>query len=378
MATCMKSDCWCQVCFDPFGPEGAFQLGSCGHIFHVGCIQQSALHRMECPLCRAPLPRRFYELFGLEAEMPIGFEFNEWNLPLDQEPHRFLNFTQWGDKMTWDHTLKRPQMITSLEWDPMSWMTSDYEVEIRARSMEDEGEREVFCRNFGGHWNEEHKKFFRIPEERVDSEKRSMHGWPHWDRGHISRVASKYDTTPIGRAKFLLALKEAAIQYVESEKHNVAIGNNDIIEIEEADMKRMNSMDAFTRRINSTIIQWRTYLASINGDTLVISDAKVDEFVAMVEHARKIHREGETDDTPTRKRKREEEEADSDYSPEFKREMERVDENMRMAPPRESQRRRTRAQARRLEFQQANLNAPVVHEIGESSSAAIMDISDSE
>jgi hypothetical protein len=46
MAKWMESDCWCQV-------------------FHVGCIQQSALHRMECPQCRAPLPRRFYELFGI-------------------------------------------------------------------------------------------------------------------------------------------------------------------------------------------------------------------------------------------------------------------------------------------------------------------------
>ena len=110
----------------------------------------------------------------------------------------------------------------------------------------------------------------------------------------------------------------------------------------------------------------------------MISDAKVDEFVAMVEHARKIHREGETDDTPTRKRKREDEEADSDHSPDFKREMQRVDENMRLAPLRESQRRQTRQQARRLEFVQANLIAPVVHEIGESSSAAIMEISDSE
>jgi hypothetical protein len=49
MAKWMESDCWCQVCFDALGPEGAFQLGSCGHVFHVGCIQQSALHRMECP-----------------------------------------------------------------------------------------------------------------------------------------------------------------------------------------------------------------------------------------------------------------------------------------------------------------------------------------
>jgi hypothetical protein len=114
-------------------------------------------------------------------------------------------------------------MITSLEWDPMSWMTSDNEVEIRARSMEDEGEHEVFCRNFGGHWNKEHNRFFRIPEERVDFQKKSMNGWPGWDRDHISKLVSKYDTTSIGRAKFLLALKEAAIPYVESEKNNDAM-----------------------------------------------------------------------------------------------------------------------------------------------------------
>jgi hypothetical protein len=137
--------------------------------------------------------------------MPIGFEFNEWNLPLDQEPHRFMNFTQWGDKVTWDRTLKRPQMITSLEWDPMLWMTFDNEVEIRARSMEDEGEREVFCRNFGGHWDKEHNRFFRIPEECVNFQKKSMKGWPGWDRGHISKFASKYDTAPIGRAPFSMS-----------------------------------------------------------------------------------------------------------------------------------------------------------------------------
>jgi hypothetical protein len=39
MAKWMESGCWCQVCFDPLGPEGTFQLGSCGHVFHVGCIQ---------------------------------------------------------------------------------------------------------------------------------------------------------------------------------------------------------------------------------------------------------------------------------------------------------------------------------------------------
>jgi hypothetical protein len=60
--------------------------------------------------------------------------------------------------------------------------------------------------------------------------------------------------------------------------------------------------------------------------------------------------------------------------------MKRVDENMYSAPLQASQRMETRAQAAsfRLEFELTNLDAPVVHEIGESSSAAIMEISDSE
>jgi hypothetical protein len=39
---------------------------------------------------------------------------------------------------------------------------------------------------------------------------------------------------------------------------------------------------------------------------------------------------------------------------------------------------RAQVATRRLEFELENLNAPVVHEIGESSSAAIMEINDSE
>ena len=145
-------------------------------------------------------------------------------------------------------------------------------------------------------------------------------------------------------------------------------------------MKRMNSMDAFLKRMNFTIIQWRTYLASLNGDTLVLNNAKVDKLVAMIKYARKIHWEREIDDSPTRKQNQEEEETNLDYLPTFKHEMKRVDENMHRAPPRANQRMETRAQvaACRLEFELANLNAPVVHKIGESSLTAIMEISDSE
>jgi hypothetical protein len=99
-----------------------------------------------------------------------------------------------------------------------------------------------------------------------------MKGWPGWDRGHISKLISKYNTTPIGRTKFLLALKEAAIQYVELEKNNATDENDDIVESRDVDLRRMNSMDAFLSRMNSTIIQWRTYLTSLNGDTLVLGN----------------------------------------------------------------------------------------------------------
>jgi hypothetical protein len=127
---------------------------------------------------------------------------------MDQEPHRFMNFTQWGDKVAWDRTLKRPQMITSLEWDPMSWMTSDNEVEIRARSMEDEGECKVFYRNFGGHWDKEHNRFFRIPKERVDFQKKSMKGWPGWVEVTFRSLLANTIPRPLGGQNFSLLLKK--------------------------------------------------------------------------------------------------------------------------------------------------------------------------
>jgi hypothetical protein len=69
------------------------------------------------------------------------------------------------------------------------------------------------------------------------------------------------------------------------EKNNAIDENEESIESRDADLRKMNSMDAFLRRMNSTIIQWRIYLTSLNGDTLVLSNTKVDEFMAIVEHA---------------------------------------------------------------------------------------------
>jgi hypothetical protein len=67
----------------------------------------------------------------------------------------------------------------------MSWITFDYEVEIRARSIDDVAKHELFCRKFNGHWSEKHAKFFRNPEERVDFQTQSMKGW---DKDRLSEL----------------------------------------------------------------------------------------------------------------------------------------------------------------------------------------------
>jgi hypothetical protein len=184
-----------------------------------------------------------------------------------------------GDKLEWESALKRPQKITSTEWDSMSWMTFDYEVEIRARSIDDATKHELFCRNFGGHWSMKQAKFFRIPEERMDFQTQSMKGWY---KGCLSELVKVYNTTLIGRTKFLCALKEAAVQYVITEAKNAKSNNKNNSE----------SRRIFLNKMNSTIIQWRTYLDFVMDDGLVMDEAKVDDFVAMVERAKTIYSEG--------------------------------------------------------------------------------------
>ena len=51
--------------------------------------------------------------------------------------------------------------------------------------------------------------------------------------------------------------------------------------------------NAFLVRIISTIIQWKTYIAFIVDDKLLLNNEMVDEFVAMVGCATKIYGEGD-------------------------------------------------------------------------------------
>ena len=96
-----------------------------------------------------------------------------------------------------------------MDRDPFFWMTQDYEVEIRAREIQDSNQQELFCHNFGSHWSTEHKRFFRFPPKKV--EKREDGSWYEVeDAIDFGKEYENYNRTPVGRALFLAKLEEAA------------------------------------------------------------------------------------------------------------------------------------------------------------------------
>jgi len=45
----------CLICCSPFGPKGAWILGTCQHMYHPQCLITLIVARRRCPQCRAPL-----------------------------------------------------------------------------------------------------------------------------------------------------------------------------------------------------------------------------------------------------------------------------------------------------------------------------------
>jgi hypothetical protein len=101
----------------------------------------------------------------------------------------------------------------------------------------------------------------------------------------------------------------------------------------------------------------------------------MDEFVAMVERIKKIYGEGKDEDTTNRKQKQGKKDTNLDILSTLKRKMQRVDVIICATPLQASQRRATRTLPR-LELEHAYLIVIMVHEIGETSLVAIMELSD--
>ena len=286
----------CIVCQHHFGPEGAYTLGQCGHNFHVTCISKCALTKSACPVCRSPISTRFYEVMGIRDLMPPGHEFNRWNLPLDQLPNKFHNYIQWGKPLEWNSSTSSHNLIAQpdVDKDPLYWMTRDYEVEIRARDIDNSEQREVFCRNFGGHWSIDHKRFFRFPPKRVEKrEDGSYHEIT--DDIELHESYKKYDHTLIGRALVLAKLEEAAKLRISMKDES----------FEEADINFWDALQIYVKHIDDAISHWRTSLENPTPELLMSITAEesfVNDVVAQIESAMDVFRSKKVD--PGKKRKR--------------------------------------------------------------------------
>lgn len=339
----------CSLCQEHFGPEGAYTLGQCGHNFHITCISRSSMRQSICPMCRSPISTRFYEMMGLRDVMPPGHEFNRWNLPLDQLPKKFLNYREWGKPLKWNTEFSSHQVYEEygMERDPFFWMTQDYEVEIRAREIEDVGQRELFCRNFGGHWSIEHKRFFRFPPKKVE---RGEDGSWHEVEGDIEwgEEYEKYNRTLVGRALFLAKLEEAAKLRSSIQEAS----------FEDAGCCYWDAVQAFDRRIGDVIENWRSMLWKPE-EVLLLSFEENDKFinkvVGRVEKAMEILASKRVDRGGKRKRE-DASDSDNSWESEMQREIAATDqeyaEGGRIARP--SQRAQTRSATMRQRMNEAS------------------------
>jgi hypothetical protein len=103
----------CIVCFNPFGPEGCYQLGTCKHGFHPCCLIPLMIRRRACPICTAPLHPRLYLTFGLREFMPRGWAY---------DPREFDQDFQLGDflekPLEWVWQLHMSQLEMWYHYEP--------------------------------------------------------------------------------------------------------------------------------------------------------------------------------------------------------------------------------------------------------------------
>ena len=339
----------CSLCQEHFGPEGAYTLGQCGHKFHITCICGSSMRQSICPMCRSPISTRFYEMMGLRDVMPPGHEFNRWNLPLDQLPKKFLNYREWGKPLIWNTEFSCHQLYEEygMERDSFFWMTQDYEVEIRAREIEDVEQRELFCRNFGGHWSIEHKRFFRFPPKKVE---RGEDGSWHEVEGDIvwGEEYKKYNRTLVGRALFLAKLEEAAKLRSSIQEAS----------FEDVGCCYWDAVQAFDRRIGDVIENWRSMLWKPE-EVLMLSFEENDKFikklVGRVEKAMEVLAAKRVDRGGKRKRE-DASDSDNSWESQMQRQIAATDqeyvEGGRIARP--SQRAQTRSATMRQRMNEAS------------------------
>jgi hypothetical protein len=174
-------------------------------------------------------------------------------------------------------------------------MKKDYEIELRAQAIEDDAQREWFCRNFGGHWSKQHERFFRFPPKKV--EKSGDGKWHEVeDVDAYGEEYKKYDWTVIGRALVLSKLEEAAMLRATTSEESFTVVNRSYVD----------AAGAFDKRMAEVINEWRHHLHDVESESWKTQkgcDGVVDMVVSKVTRYMETFKAKEVELSPERKRK---------------------------------------------------------------------------
>ena len=89
----------------PFGPEGCYQVKSCGGQFHPQCLIRNMIGRRQCAHCRSPFHPCLYLQFDLWDYMPTHLVYNP-----DDFPFYLYKFDSENVEWSWRYNCSKVQL----------------------------------------------------------------------------------------------------------------------------------------------------------------------------------------------------------------------------------------------------------------------------
>lgn len=141
----------CPICDNPWGPEGCYMIGSCGHSFHPHCLIKSMIRSRACGVCRAPLHPRLYHQFGLRDIMP-----SHWVYRQDDYDFALEDFNGNPVEWSWRHNMSKAQLWHTFRGEEL--LDDPDKLVHAANEMypdkpTDYGMKMFFYQTLGWHWN---------------------------------------------------------------------------------------------------------------------------------------------------------------------------------------------------------------------------------
>jgi hypothetical protein len=141
----------CMVCQSPFGPEGCFQVGSCGAQFHPQCLISNMIKKRQCPHCRSPFHPRLYLQFGLRDYMP-----KDWVLRPTDFPFELCEFD--GENVEWSWLYNCAKVELWNEHKKGEWRRDPRQIlyvanELYPNKPPEHGLKRFLYQTLGWHWD---------------------------------------------------------------------------------------------------------------------------------------------------------------------------------------------------------------------------------